>query len=844
MKQKYFSSPALFWGISLSMLMLIGAISHAFAAIHAVQIVDDVTGDQMSINANGDGFDAKPNALLTKAADKSVVNVGEEVTYTIHVQVDDIGLPPPPDDGPSGEVNAAIVYPLLQLTDTLPDPMLMEFVSIDASDNITCQSDAAEIRCQASNVHLFDRFTITSVLRAKNPGTATNTVELRDENDTLLDQQDANVLIQDPGNVFVVSADPDKTHIELGEEVHITTTITNRTPAETLTDITLTDTYPSEILRITNVTSSDTASCSSDSQKVQCHIEALPAGETISIVSTYVATNTGLAVNKMTLESATSKPLSFESSVQVEEADVVSLLLKSSCEGRNLFVGNRCALTVTANYEFAPEQDVSLLATFAGFDGIGTMAENVLTTTQIGEANITATYKGKTSNAIRLVVTDGVNPGQDLEGNIVSHFAARTNGGKDVVEAYNTPITVGTIMAESNVVARNNKITFSDMGVVEILDWFLEDAEFGTIRDANTGGACSPLENGIMCRGKKSILFESKNKKGTVLLRVSDDDGNARNITIHIVSPSVESVEITSINGKTPEETVYFPQEEIHLTSTSTLVDGTVQQNTQDEVEWEFRYNGGEWTSSSEAGRIVRGIFTPKKEGTFVIRAKAVQNMAMPGVNFLTQRNDEVLSQEVSVQIGDATTYIESMRLQGNEGLAKGTSDVLFVRLRNIEGISDIHDMELNLIRGMFSKDEDIPASTQHLSLTVVPKDIHSQKKDSTLLLQIPFFIPEIDDLKNGAHTLQLVIEGNSGLVRDKAEKHIPIFIGEPETGDGNLDGKVNLVDAVIAMRIVEGTDIPSGLQMLSYDINRDEKITLSDVIEIFRTFLLRFLQE
>lgn len=843
MKHKIFSSPALFWGLTLSALSIIGAISNVFAAIHTVEIVDDGTGEYMSINADGTSLNSEAKVVLTKSADKSVIDIGEQVVYTVHIFIDDLGVPPPDPNPLVGVSNTDVVFPILHLVDTLPDANILELQSIDAGNGITCQNDAAEIRCQMSNVMIYNEFEFTSTFIAKNPGTANNSVVIRDKDNVIQAEEESNVLVQDPGNVFIISSDPDKNTIERGEDVTITTTITNRTNAETITDINFLNTYASDFLQISETTADTGVLCSDDSQKVQCHIESLAPGETKNIITTYTATDIGQAVNKMSIESAQTQAMHFDTNVLITEPSIQSLLLKSTCEGRNLFIGNRCSLVVIAQYEFAPEQDVSVLADFTGYQSIATVAENLLTITNTGEADIAASYNGKTSNTIHLVATDGVKTGEDFDGNLVSHFAVRPAGGEEVVNAYNSPITVGSILAESNIVAYNDKITFSDIGVVSVYDWFLEDASFGTLRDANTNGECTTLEEGIICRGKKSVSFEAKNKKGSVLLRLMDDDGNARNITIHVVDPAVKKVEITSVNGKTPENTISLSQQQnISLTTKSYFVDGTEKENTQDEVEWEFRWNGSEWTDSSENGKISRGVFTPLTPGTFIIRAKAVQNEAMPGVNFLTQQTSEALSQEIALEIGDPVAYIESMHLQGNQGVAKGTGDVLFVRLRHEGGIHEIGDMELNIIKGSFSPDEKIPENAQRFSITLVPEKIYATSEEKTLLLQIPFFVPEIDDITDGMHTLQLIIHGKSGLEEDVIEGRLNTFVGEPQSGDGDLDGEITLKDAVIAMRILEGNVEPSGLQVLGYDVDRDKTITLRDILEIFQSFLSEFL--
>lgn len=843
MKKIFLTYPALLF--SGLLLFVGGTFAATSTSLHNITIIDDTTGESSILSTNATNIDTEEEIILRKSSNKTNINIGETIQYTVSITIQDPLAPPPDPDPLTGTVSGFgdIAYPMIDLVDNFPENFL-RLDNIAPSAGMTCQPDATEIRCQIADARVGDTYVLTSEFTALAQGTASNIATVNDRSGTSKTVI-SNVIILEPGNIFLLDASPDKNVIEVGEEATYTVTLTNRTEAETITDVNLIDDYPEEFLKIISVNTSNNVTCRDDAAEIRCNATALAPGESLTITTVYEGIQEGTANNTIYLTSDQSEEIEFTSSVNIVEAEIQELLLSSDCEGQNIFIGERCAMRVIAVYNFLDERDISGQVDFNGFQNIGTMLENVLTATNIGEANIAATLDGLTSNAILIVVTDGVNIGRDFDGNTISHFPIRTTGGQDIIAAYNDPITIGVVEAGNTAVARNNKITFSDMGVVEILDWFLEDKEFGVIRDANTNAECNELENGLICRGKTAVTFEAGDKEGTALLRVSDDDGNARNFTIHILPPTIEQLSIDTMNGEEIKGAMDFTiQDTVEITASAILIDDTTEEDIQGDLEWEFSHNGGEWTNSSDAGLIARGVFEPMLPGTFGIRAKKIQHLAMPGVNFLTQRDEEILSAEVSVQIGDPVVFVESIRTAGNEDMGKGTSDILFVRIRNINGLDNIQDMELNLLRGSYANPDKILDNTQHFSIDIIKEDIYQEAlQNNTVLLQIPFHIPLLDDITSGPHTLSLMINHKNGDLEDTSIGLLPIYIGDPLQGDANLDGSLNLVDAVVAARIIENNTSASGLRIVALDPDQDKNITLRDFLEIFRSLLSTFLK-
>lgn len=777
--------------------------------------------------------------LITKSPDKTTVDVGETVSYTITVTNKSTEDPSAPPDLPP----VPLAVNNILLVDDFPETFL-QANAITAATGFNCIIDATEIRCNMLSLDEGESASVTAEFTALAPGTATNIATVTDQ-DTNTAAVSSSIIIADPGNLFLVSIEPNKPIIEVGEEVNFNISIQNRTDAQVLTDINVVNDFPENNLQLLSVQESAGLNCQNDVSEIRCNMLSLAPGATETILTTYRGIQSGTAANTLTLSSAESAEGSTGASVKVVDSEIESLRLSSSCEGRNTLIGQQCLFTVIASYLYANEQDVTDTANFFNYQNIGTLGGNVLTTTQAGIANITATYNGVTSNAVTIKVISDINTGTDIDGNIVQNFPVRTGGGTDTM-TYSNPISVGAEEAGYNVRAKYNRIIFSGLGGDGVFNWFLEDKSLGILRDVTTNLPCDDSGIGMICYDKDSVVFESTENEGTALLQMFDENNNIRNITIHVLPPALDKITILDESGNPFTNVLELPQaDHVTLTAENTYADGSLRANTEDGITWEFSYNGGAWTSNSSEGNISQGILEPLATGTFSIRAKVLEKIAFPGESNITQKFTEIISDEISILIGDPVPYIDSIRTAGNQGFAKGTSDTLFVRLRHFGTLENIGDIELNLIRGSYDTPESIPADVQHFSIEILPENIIAENKEKkTVLLQIPFFIPLLDDITQGKHTLELTVRNANGLaLKNSVQAVLPLYIGDPISGDADLNESVDLVDAVLTMRIISGNTTASSLQELALDHDGLNGISIRDFMVEFRTLLKNYLK-
>jgi uncharacterized repeat protein (TIGR01451 family) len=792
-------------------------------AINQVNAISD-SGQTANKDAIVIIADVEEPFVIIKTPEKKTIELGEEILYTIEVQnthtsaIEDITLV---DDFPQNQLQ------LLDIT----------------RNGFICTNTENEITCTADSIASGETKSITTRYLSLAPGTATNTATISRSSGKRQSVSE-NIVIEDVGNIFLISKSPNKGTIEVGEEVDFEIKISNRTQAQVVPDVNIVDDFPEDLLEIIDTTESAGLVCQSDFSEIRCNIQDMQPGSSYTLNTKFRGIAAGTAANFLTITSDITEPGNIGSSVQINEPSVQDLVLSSTCEGESVLIGQECYLQVLAYFDFSEPQDVSKEATYLNFQNIGTLLANVLTTTTVGTSVITATYDGKTSNSITIDVTEDLGVGMDPEGNIISHFAARTSGGTDDTLSVGSPVGVGVDSSGFNVVAEYNQLIFNGMGGDQTYNWFLENRSLGSIRDVSSDTLCPDTSFGMTCSNTDSIAFESGEAQGSVLLQVYDSQGNQINITIHILEPSIEEIEIRDEEGNPILERLEtVKQEDIFLTAQKVLADGSVDPNAEDELIWEFSHNGGEWTTGSAAGNISRGVLSPIETGTFAIRAKTEQKIALPGEKYITEKITEIVSKEITVQVGDPIPFIDSLRTAGNEGFAQGTSDTLYARVRHIDGVSQIGDVELSMIRGEYEDPTKIPESVQYFFIDILEKRL-SDGPEKTVLAEIDFSIPFLSDITQGMHTLVMTITNNEGIPEeDVVIGLLPIFIGEPTAGDADLNGEVDLVDAVITMRFLHGSETPTPLQNLALDYDGKNGVTIADYVTLFRAFLRTFLQ-
>lgn len=766
--------------------------------------------------------------VITKRPNKEVLEIGENVEFTVTV------------------TNRTQKQTLRNVTfaDDFPEASL-EILDLMTVAGFPCQSDSSKITCTLENFAPGQTVTYTARYKTKTAGQITNKVKVSEEKGPSKEAE-ATVTVLEPGAAFYLTKTANKSKIEVGEKVSYTVGITNRLKALTLQEVKILDDYPEDTLQFEGLKTSSGLLCERDAAEIRCRVPAFAPGLTHLLTVEYKALKAGTVTNTVRATAENGKEGTVSAKLEITEPVLREIRLTSDCEGRTVIVGQQCLLSVIAYYLYQDEKNVSGEAKYYNFENIGTLAGNLLTTTKEGTAALTASFGGKTSNVVTIRVVKELAAGTTTDGKIIGHFPARTGGGLPDTAIYGEAVQIGSEPATPAAVGRHDRLTFKAVGGAAGFTWSLADQSFGTLSDFFTGTLCPKDGNGYRCVNTGTVSFAAAKREGTVALTLSDNEGSTRSFTIHVLKPATESLEILDPEGRPINAALTVPQEKnIKLGCRETLANGTVLAENAGQVAWEFRYNGGSWTVASDAGTIGGGVLTPLKSGSYAVRAKRVQKAATAGVTSLMQVNDEVLSPEVTIEVGEPVPYIDSIRLDGNLGIAEGTTPTLFLRLRHFGTVADIGDIEIDLLKGRFTDPTKVPADTQHFKIELVANQLLAQNAGkNTVLLEVPVLIPILDDLKDGPHTIRVIVNNQSGLTgKSIAVGVLPVFVGMPQKGDADLSGTIDLVDAVLTSRFLAGVTVPDSLQLFAVDTDRSGLISLRDFVEIFQALLTRFLK-
>jgi len=469
-----------------------------------------------------------------------------------------------------------------------------------------------------------------------------------------------------------------------------------------------------------------------------------------------------------------------------------------------------------------------------------------------GSTHLTQQEETVISEPIVVVVSDGVNIGFDSNGDKIAHIPLRLHQGASETGVLEHLIedmgADGLPLADPRAGAKYDRLVINGYGGDGTYTWNLEDATAAKLYSFSDGTECpaDATTGELECANMSTIVLESTSAtETTTALRISDNAGNSEEIMVHLLPAVTKKIEIADASGNVITETLEIPMEEnLPFFSATTLWGGLKSPNTGEGLVWEFSFQGGEWTVSDENAVLGGGFLQPKTTGIFQIRAKKTQKIALPGAQYLMEREEIIVSEPVTVLVSAPVPKIESIRTAGNLGIAEGARETLFVRMSHFGTFSEVHDIEINLVKGEYKTLEDIPADVQYFKIEALRDEvIQNISADKTTLLQIPFFIPLLGDLHGGKHTLLFTIRNKNGETgNDAPTALLSLFIGDPIKGDGNLDGEIDLRDAVIMKRVLKKTIAPDSLVFLALDIDENDKIEISDFVNAFREFLQRFL--
>ncbi len=217
--------------------------------------------------------------VITKTVDKEIASLEENVEFTIHI---------------SNENNKKALHDVV-LLDTFSSDII-QVLEINTSDAFSCGNDESEIQCVIDEIPPGADYTMVGKFKAISPGLATNTISAISEDKTL-SVSSANVAVIDPGNPFLIKKTPNKVDMGINEEIEFRISITNRTEGQMFQNVSITDDFPQQLIKLLEVEPLGSFSCQNDVSQIDCLIPSFGPGQTYTFLTRFVAISEGMVTN-------------------------------------------------------------------------------------------------------------------------------------------------------------------------------------------------------------------------------------------------------------------------------------------------------------------------------------------------------------------------------------------------------------------------------------------------------------------------------------------------------------------------------------------------------------------
>lgn len=374
----------------------------------------------------------------------------------------------------------------------------------------------------------------------------------------------------------------------------------------------------------------------------------------------------------------------------------------------------------------------------------------------------------------------------------------------------------------------------------EIMQWSSPATTTGELRDYTSYEKCSVsspcTSNKVVFiggeeKGESSILLENITTKDSVSYSISTLESAVQNISLDEVSQSE-----------------FFIDDSILFSSTSVLSNGKKIKNSQGLLDWEFSYDGGKtFVSSSSDGNISGGLFIPQKSGLVLIRAKKKNFLADIGDGKLSITGEEIISTNTkTVRVEAQPIHIERAHLLGNTQIARNTTETLQVAISSSNDIKNLQAVSVSLLSGHIDSSSWnpllVPVFTVHEYQNKLPlkKYLEDLGGKNWGLLEIPVFIPEYNpntEMKDGKYSFLVEVYTDNRVV---SRAFIPVYIGTSgqNSCDINSDGFTNVIDIVLAMKVLNKEMRASQKEKKLIDKNENGSIDLQDILLLFPCIL------
>jgi hypothetical protein len=178
-------------------------------------------------------------------------------------------------------------------------------LSTDSGKMFSCENDSSTqtIQCKIQKIPPNAQYKLTTRFKSTKVGPGTYSIQAFEEKEDGSRAESpfaftsANVAIIDPGNPFLIEKTPNKIDAGLNEEVEFRVSITNRTDGQTMTDVTVTDNFQEQLIKLLEVQDTGEITCQNDASEIQCLIPLFEPGRTYTFFTRFVTLQEGVVTN-------------------------------------------------------------------------------------------------------------------------------------------------------------------------------------------------------------------------------------------------------------------------------------------------------------------------------------------------------------------------------------------------------------------------------------------------------------------------------------------------------------------------------------------------------------------
>lgn len=196
-------------------------------------------------------------------------------------------------------------------------------------------------------------------------------------------------------------------------------------------------------------------------------------------------------------------------------------------------------------------------------------------------------------------------------------------------------------------------------------------------------------------------------------------------------------------------------------------------------------------------------------------------------------------SKEFEIELLPPGILVEKIYRVGNEGIAVGSTEEIYLQLNAIGELADINDIQARLIKGICNSEETCKNGkvfnvTQD-SLVLESSETTGTGADAihNLLYNLRVFIPYYAELTDGNYTYEIIIFDK---YNQQTKAYLSAYIGVFANGDINGDQSIDILDIVkTVMYYLNPNQTPLQQELEAVDSDQNQQIDLVDVIKVIQ---------